>query len=303
MNYEPKLPAGQWAEIGSFVRDVVAETYDESSSSVDRLLIAVTAYVSWCHRVAALPLHREVLFTRLQVEDFIVNANRRWSPATKGTVRSMLLRVCEALGDTDASTPLTPFPKSSPLDPYSATEVDRFRFWAASQGTAARRHSTKVLVALGFGAGLSAGEIGRVRSDDVIIDEAGMLVSVDGGHRGGRAVPLLAEWENLLAEVLANLDSGRLLFRPERTRYSKNVVTEFVAKNSDITPRLQSQRMRSTWIVAHLIAETPLHALMAAAGVRELEAIGRYIDYVPLPEPSAARAALRFASTQNGGDR
>jgi hypothetical protein len=85
-------------------------------------------------------------------------------------------------------------------------------------------------------------------------------------------------------------------FSPRRTVEGKNTVTNFVAKTSGIH-KPNSQRLRATWIVHHLSAATPVNVLMNAAGVLSLDALTRYIQFVPDAEPSEVPARLRGAIT------
>ncbi|MEI2715396.1 MAG: hypothetical protein V9E98_00015 [Candidatus Nanopelagicales bacterium] len=51
--------------------------------------------------------------------------------------------------------------------------------------------------------------------------------------------------------------------------------------------------MRVTWIVGHLAAGSPVKALMQAAGVDSLEALNRYLRFVPDADVKVYRAAFR----------
>lgn len=300
MSFEAKELGDRWSEVAAMVREVVMLAYADSGN-VDDLLTTTAGYVGWCHKMG-LPMDRAALFTRRQVEDYITNNGRNWKPATKGTIRSKLLRVCEALGDTD-DTKLSPLPQSDPQAPYSDAEVHRYVVWADEQTTEKKRHATLALLALGFGAGLTAGEVARVRLEDVIVDDDGMLVHVDGGERGRRLVPVLVEWEDTLARVLATVEPGQFVFRPDRAKAGKNTVTEFVAKNTQPEVHFQSQRVRATWIVRHLRAGTPLQALLDPAGVKDIEAFGRYVKFLPQVDRASGRSLLRFASERIGAVR
>jgi hypothetical protein len=291
LNYTPQIPADHWAQIETFVRSAVADCFDDTPYSARVLLSVVSTYVHWCWQTAALPLERDLIFSRLRVEEFTVHSERRWSPVTRANHRSQLLRVCEALNGPDSGCRLSPLPKSDPQAPYTATEISSMRHWAQTQTTSTKRRDAAVLLALGLGAGLAAGEMGMVMTDDVHHDEYGVLVEV-GGKRP-RSVPVRAEWETTLVDAVDALGSGRLLFRTNRTGPSRNLVTDFTAKCSPHVPGVSSQRLRGTWITGHLAARTPVVPLIEAAGVTSLEAITRYLRFLPEVDPVEARARLR----------
>lgn len=294
LNYTPDLPADHWAKIESFVRQAVADCVDRTPYDTKTLLHAVKAHVHWCWQTACVELNRDLIFSRLQVEEFIVSTDSPWQGASKANYRSQLLRVCEVLGGPEAGVRLSPLPKSEPLAPYNRADIIRFRAWAASQSTEVKRHDLGALLSLGFGAGLSAGEISEASPDDVSQDEHGVLIRVANGLRAERYVPVLAGWESGVIEAVERSAGARYLFRPGRTRTTKNTVTDLIRRSSPINPALSSQRMRGTWITGHLAARTPIVPLIEAAGVESLEALTRYLRFLPEVDPVEARARLRL---------
>lgn len=293
LNYTPDLPDEHWAQIESFVRSAVADCMDRTPYRAAVLLHAVKAYVHWCWQTACVQLDRDLVFSRFQVEEFIVTTDASWTPVTKANIRSQLLRVCEVLGGPEAGVRLSPLPKSEPLAPYSRAEIIRFRAWAASQTTAAKREDLAALFGLGFGAGMSAGEVAEASPEDVTVDDHGVLVRVSGGPRSERFVPVLAEWESHVIDAVEQSAGRRYLFKPGRSMSTKNTVTDLFRRCSPVAPRLQSQRIRGTWIVGHLAARTPIVPLIEAAGVESLEALTRYLRFLPEIDPAEARTRLR----------
>lgn len=106
-------------------------------------------------------------------------------------------------------------------------------------------------------------------------------------------IPVLFEWEELLAEALDGTASDELAFCSGRTGVHRNFVTNFVAKTSGVGLKPQLQRLRATWIVHHLAAGTPAVPFMQAAGVQSLEALTRYLRFVPDVDLAEARRKLR----------
>ena len=85
--------------------------------------------------------------------------------------------------------------------------------------------------------------------------------------------------------LLAEESGERPYFRPERTRISRRDVLGFIGRCSpEGPPKFNIQRLRITWIVAHLAAGTHLAALEQAAGVTADQLV-KYLVYVaPLDE-------------------
>jgi hypothetical protein len=72
----------------------------------------------------------------------------------------------------------------------------------------------------------------------------------------------------------------------------KNVCTKFVSNTTGVI-KPSSQRLRATWLVHHLTVGTPVKVLLEAAGIGSLNALTRYIQFVPDVDPSVARRRLR----------
>lgn len=172
-------------------------------------------------------------------------------------------------------------------------EQAALRSWAASRPTPKMRRDAGVLLALGLGCGLSAEDINPLRAGHVDVTDRGVDVHIGG--RRARTVTCLAAWEALLSDAVAAVGADELLFRSRRpsARPGSNYYSHFVERNANDGPRLNSQRARVTWIVHHLTCGTALNTLIAASGIRNGEALGRYLDFVPAPDPDEARRQLR----------
>lgn len=291
-DYSPVLDARVWAAIADFTLASVADTVDVLPYDTADLNSAATRLVSWCWESAGLPLERHIVFHRDTIARFISVGCPELKAASRGNLRSQLLRMSEVLAQP-APRRLEALPPSDPSAPYSADELVSLRSWASGQSTAARRANAGVLLALGAGAGLSASEIGELRVADIQVDELGVLVNVAGSR--ARSVPVLREWEDALIERAASIDPRKYAFRENHTTFYPNLVSNFVDRGHPTRLRLTTQRLRATWIVYHLEAGTPVVALMEAAGVWSLEAFTRYAPFVTHPEPTVIRSVLSGA--------
>lgn len=297
--YSPDLPDNEWALIGEFVRSAVTDCDAHTPYSARELLAVAARHVRWCWRTAGLPLDLAVIFHRDTIAEYIAHGCPQMSPASAGNRRSQLLRMSELLLPAgDRMNRLAPLPPSDPLAPYTPADVIALRSWANGQNTQYRREQCNLLLALGLGAGLSNAEILAVRACHLHVDDDGVLVEVIG--RRERFVPVLATWESPLIDYDAArpLNAEQFVFRPKRTSSHINTIGNFVDKVHAGRVRCTAQRMRVTWIVTHLTAGTPVKPLVAAAGVDSLEALTRYLRFVPDHDANRLRAQMRTP----GGD-
>lgn len=188
--YQPDLPADEWAAIEAFVRECVTDCDAKTPYSARELLVVCARHVRWCWRTAGLPLVRRVVFHRDTIAEYIAHGCPQMSPASAGNRRSQLLRMAELLlPPQERGTRLAALPPSDPLPPYPPQDVVALRSWANGQNTQYRREQCTLLLALGLGAGLSNAEILAVRSRHIHVDEEGVLVEVDAPRT--RFVPVL----------------------------------------------------------------------------------------------------------------
>lgn len=291
--YTPRIAPDTWSQISDFVTEAVAACAGKTAYSDRELLIAASQLVAWSHDVAGNNLDRDEVFHRRTISRFVAVGLPGLAPASRGNYRSRLLRMAEILAPVPTLRRMRPLPPSSPMKPYSLRQLASLRDWASAQSTPARVDNARVLLSLGLGAGLSALEIGTTVVDQLEVGD-GVIVHVHGERP--RDVPVLAAWEDALIARAEQLPDGAFVFREQHTTFYPNLISNFVARSG---PGLhpQTARMRSTWLVRHLEAGTPVRTLIEAAGVTSLEALTRYLQFAEAPGADAARRALRGLRT------
>jgi integrase len=293
--YAPQVDARTWDRISGFVRSAVHDAEPSTVYDASSLLSSVSGFVGWADQTGH-SLNRTALFDRWLIEEYIANGCPTLSSASRGNRRSHLFRVAEVLlGPSFAGPKPVPLLPSDPVRPYTATELEMLKRWANGQPRENNKADATVLLALGVGAGLAVEDLLRIKQQDLTEDNDGVLVTVVGGRRP-RQVPVLHMWTYDLSPMIAGfsaLTANEFVFRPRRKVGSKNSVTNFVARTTNAGVRVSSQRLRATWIVTHLTAGTPVVPLMQVAGVDSLEALTRYVRYVPQIDPARSRQWLQ----------
>lgn len=276
-----------------FARHAVADCADRTPYDGTELLRAVTALAEWSSRRSVV-LDRTAVFARDNIVAHINSGLNDFGRGTRTNRRSQLLRVAEALLDPAlAPRRLPAMAPSDPTAPYSEDEQAALLGWAQKRKRTKRCDDAMMLLALGFGAGLSAQEVMGVRAADIVVTDDAVLVRVTEGRV--RTVPVLQKWETALRERAAALEATDNIFKPGRTGAGKNLISNFVASAKADGVHAQTQRMRSTWLVQQMAARTPLPALVEAAGVDSLEALTRYLPFVATPPAVGSVALLRAA--------
>ena len=287
-NYQPrKITPAHWAVVADFVRATLAESYtDDDSPIAVRNAAGLLARLSvWVHIVHGHPLDATHVLDHELVEMFVAHEMTDMSLRTRGRSRSILLRMARTsnpVWDGPAEGPQYGY--REPLAPYTAAELTLCRDWAYGQPTAHRRHACTLVLALGLGAGLRAGEMGTLRVRDVYDDGDAGIILRPSGYRGAgpRDVPVLAAWEDALRAEIAGLHPDDRVFLPGRPTDSTSAVHNLLKETTPVAGfRPDTRQLRTTWIVGHIIAEVPATALAEAAGLSSLRHFERWTNNVP----------------------
>ncbi len=290
--YAPDLAAAEWPSIKGFVIAAALDAAPSLPYKPRRVLHALTVLARACV-MQGWALTRESALQREAIDYAVTDPSIALTPSSRASIRPILLRVSEALKVDHAIHRLTRLPGADPSRPYSPQELVWFRQWALGQ-PGAKVTDAQSMLALCAGAGLSAGEMLRARSEHVVQTPNGQDVIVPGSRP--RRVPLLHEWESTMTSVMRERVGDGWLFRPGSRSHNPNYVGNFLGRSLDCGHgRPQLQRLRATWLVTHLDAGTHAVALLEAAGVESLEALTRYLQFVDRPDPLDSELALRLS--------
>lgn len=211
------------------------------------------------------------------------------SDATKGTYRSVLRR--EAGAVLLAGRPRYRGAAAKP--PYSAVERAELVSIVRSQPKAWRGEAALVVLAVGVGAGLRAGEIMAARGGDVATCDGRVVVSV-GGDRA-RTVTVEEPFAEVAMAAARRVGEDHLFHPgPADRRYANfvnDVLRALVADEG--APRLSVARCRSSYVCDRLAADTPLEDVLTATGIGEVESLLRYA--VVVERAPHTKAELRRA--------
>jgi integrase len=246
-----------------------------------------------------LPARRECWLDYDVIEAFCVAGLAGRAPSTRGTYRSALYRLAEAMHGP-AGQRATPFPGARAPAPYSPAERAELAALAAAQRDPAKRSSALAVIVFGIGAGLRPGELVALRGGDVFRRGRQVMVQVSGPS--ARVVPVTAGYAGRAWELARRAGSG-FVFRPgPAARGYKNFVTNFARglAADPAAPALSIRRARSTFICGHLAAGTPVPVLLAITGIAEAGSLARYARHVPGISSStgALRARCRAERTR-----
>ncbi|MEV5573430.1 hypothetical protein AB0L06_25590 [Spirillospora sp. NPDC052269] len=317
-------PAGDppgWRRVSGPVRTAVLQAAPALSYPPGELL-GVLAKLALFADAEGHPAQVHLWLTREFIERFVMVGCAELGQATRGTYRSKLLRLREALLGGDCRTgPAARLSAAAAQRPY--TPAEQAALWSAATGqpTDELRHGLITLLALGLGCGLDAREITLLHAADIRPpaphtvnqhqEQNGAHMksahqdgrgSVVVGVRGRRARMVVCRrpWEHVLTGRLTRLHATRSatgghLFRPTATARGGNLITNFTARAhwQPGVPPLKTSRLRATWLVTLIDDGVPLDVIVAAAGLETLHSLTRLLPHARPTAPADAALLLR----------
>lgn len=276
--YRPRMPEAA----AVFARTVVAAVDPPSVGRARALLWSCARLGTFAVSVGLAP-EPAVLLHPSVIERFVLVGCGGLSDAARRTLRTNLRHVAARFGGGPAPAALG---RERAKAAYTQAEIAAYLALADAQPTLARRLRAQGLVCLGAGAGLMGADLRQVRGTDVVARSGGLVVVVGG--RRARVVPVLARYHDRLAAsaggagntwVIGGVDPGR-----------HNVTTPLIsslAGGGDL-PRLQTSRLRSTWLT-EVARHLGIATFLAAAGVACTQRLG---DLVAGVEPGGETDAV-----------
>ena len=292
-NFTPMIPNRLWDDVADFTRSAVADFAPTNCAEASKALTVVSRLAVWTTETACLPLERNIVFSGRHIETFTARQMAGLSPVVARAERLRLLRIAGELHSFDpVRRGAGKKPRPNPFAPYSPAAMVRFRSQAATRSTALRRHNWLVLLALAAGCALTTAEIMHLKVEDVDSTADGVIVTVTGASP--RTVVCLVDWEDDVTRLLRGpLVSDYLFVKDERPNDAVAYVKKFLNSTAKGREFPTVERLRSTWIVGHLEARTPIVALAQALGVKTFSTFERLAPFVRIPEASALQVLFR----------
>jgi hypothetical protein len=144
-----------------------------------------------------------------------------------------------------------------------------------------RRRDSTFALCLGRGAGIETAEMVALQARDVETFGSHTALRINGSNP--RLVPVFDDQAAVLNDALSRFEITDHLFSPT-SRDGKYMLAAHA--NRPKLGKPNPKWLRSTWIVRHLNARSPLPEFLAAAGLKSTSTLDRYLPYVT-PTPGA----------------
>lgn len=285
--YTPTMPAENWATIRNFVATTMRARFAEhrDSRAISNGLSTIAGFADWVAATGVGKLNATVL--RADVIDAYAAFRRGEVNLAVAERERKALRTVAGLPNAPGAR--TASTNATEAVPYTRAEQGEIRRWSEGQFSDDASRSATAIAALGLGCGLSANELMRVCGRHLVVLDDGMM----GVRVYGRTVPVLAEWDDELRKLACG-DPEQYLIRPARNRRDGKSCTDVIYELGD--PRPSSQRMRATWLLAHVDAGTHIPTLIAASGLTSPDFLRRVLPFATVATEHARTRMLRLST-------
>jgi hypothetical protein len=284
--YRPRgIDEAVWREIRPVVAQIATRAGGRKPKTAKDNLWALVGFFVWAVETG-IGSDPETALVPHHVERYVAT---RVSPASKRTVRTRLRRIGH---EVTRKAPWPPDPisysRSHAAVPYTRGEVSALWRSAHEQPTPMRRQLAIAALTVGLGCGIGPRRgLTSVTGRDVYRTDGCVVVQA---YDPSRPVTCLARYEDQLLDLARRAKGEPLVGRKHRVNSSL-----YLLRAHDEGVPLSLARLRSTWIVEHLWAGTPLPVLVEAAGLVSTATLTRLLPYVPSHDAATAARILRGA--------
>lgn len=272
-NYVPRLEpieAAAAAEVLPTIREWVTAIGPKNTNNARCMLRAASVFAVW-GLLSLGTRDTAVLFIPHNVDYWLHRVNAHKPDSWRRSTRSALHRVCRVANPHAWAAELTPLARAEVAAPYGIGEEQAFARSARLPGR--RDRAARLWVACSsLGCGLYAREAARVLPEHITETAGGRLIVRVGG-RHPRVVPIRREWTAVAHETLDEAKDNRFIHGRNPESGLRQVAVR-IFDNPAVSPSARSLswfRARNTWLLAHLRAGTPAHALRLLGGNASLE--------------------------------
>ena len=287
--YRPHLATREeWSGVADFVRAAVRDLDPEGPHRAREWLRTVTALAVWSQR-EGIPLDREEIFAPDNIRRYAEIGCPELSSPSTATRRAVLRTMGRALTeDAPWPAPEPMLPQRPRHPPYSARDEHRLR--SLRLPTRYQQRRLDAVLALGLGAGLWAREYLTATPSDLQTADGVTRLQVHGTR--ARQVVVRARDAATLLRLAAEYPRENLAgFRASEWDRSRtwNAIR---AIDTPTDLRLETERLRSTWIVHHLDRGVHLTVLARHAGLKTTRAFTLLMPFLTEPPEAVTNRHL-----------
>lgn len=287
--YTPVLASPEgWEIIADFVRDGVRAMRPAGPHQAREWMRTLTALTVWAQR-EGIPLDREEVLAPDTVQRYCEIGCLELDVQSRATRRSVLRRMGREL-TVSAPWPEaeTPLPGRNRHAPYTDREIARLL--ALKQSTPNLQRRLDAFLALGLGAGLWAREYLTASGSGLTLEGDVTRLAVTGSKC--RTVTVRSSFAATLWRLAEEHPDQPFVGAPDREwdRARTWHALRYIQTPTDLP--LETERLRSTWLVHHLNRNVNVVVLLREAGLVTTKALTQLLPHLSEPDPAQMRRRM-----------
>jgi integrase len=272
-----------WDVIASTVRDSVTRCRFTNIETARKHAVALAAYLRW-RATSGFVTDATASLTFEAIDSFFAHGMPDLSERSKRDYRSRLRGIATRVNASVAAPPSLALGYNQVNPGYTRDEEITLRRVALDQGDTEARRRLCAIVGFCCGAGLSSSELRALRRRDVTIKANGMILIALGGERP-RLTVVRRNYEVHVLAALEGLQSAETIL-PQLKSSSPITVILKGADLFDDAPRIDTRRLRTTWITWLMNQRIPLRLAFEASGLQSARTFFDILPYLAGESPT-----------------
>lgn len=281
-------PAGaaktHWVTLRPFVQDVLQRTPKRGAVDLRKRTSDLAQFAAWLHDIGV-PLDPSIAMVRPQVDEYCRVGMPASVKMSRSDRRSRLRRIADQVNPEAAPRRGQSIAREPMRPPYTPDEVGGILRAIMVQPTPVMVRQLCVCVGFGLGAGIDSPDLKLLFPRDVQITPAGIRVAIAG--RNPRTVWVRRELEGVVARGLEGADPRMPLIGFDSGCH--NVTSRIFDRVTWVgtLPKLDQNRLRTTWIAWLMQRPVPLSVICTAAGLKSTRTLFDLLKHIDTTTTSA----------------
>lgn len=291
--YSPDGAAkANWATLRPFVQEVLRRTPKRGKFDLEKRTSDLAQFAAWLH-ANAVPLDPSTAMVRAQVDEYCRTGMSASIERSRNDRRGRLRRIADLVNPEMAPMRSQSIARVPMRPPYNRDEVAGILRVIMVQPTPNLVRQLCVCVGLGLGAGIDSADLKLLFPRDVEITPDGIRVTLAG--KNPRTVWVRRDLEDVVARGLEGADARVPLIGRETARH--NVASRIFDRATWVgdLPKLDQNRLRTTWIAWLMQRPVPLSVICTAAGLKSTRTLFDLLTHI--------ECTLTAADLRDGGAR
>ena len=274
-----------WPILRPFVLDVLQRTPKRGAVDLEKRTSDLAQFAAWLH-TTGVPLDPSIAMVRPQVDEYCRTGMPESIQKSRADRRGRLRRIADQVNPENAPRRGQSIAREPMRAPYTSDEVAGILRAIMVQPTPTMVRQLCVCVGFGLGAGIDSSDLKLLFSRDIQTTPDGIRVTIAG--RNPRTVWVRRELEGVVARALEGADPRIPLIGFDTACH--NVTSRVFDRVTWVggLPKLDQNRLRTTWLAWLMQRPVPLSVICTAAGLKSTRTLFDLLKHIDTTTTTSA---------------